>query len=127
MHVLDLRGGEGPNFRLLGVPFDHGLTMVDAIHGLVGVAFWKMGSILRTQRSFTDGKFVNLYKSKFLSYSEYRTLAIYDACHGVFAFWDSFQERFLRELGLTAEEALFDFSLAPLRCRRDIAMLGVLQ
>ena len=31
MHVLALHGGEGPNFRLLGVPFDHALSMRDAV------------------------------------------------------------------------------------------------
>ena len=55
MHVLALHGGEGPNFRLLGVPFDHALSMSDAITELVSEAAWKMASILRTARFFTDG------------------------------------------------------------------------
>ena len=51
-HVLALRGGEGPNFRLLGVPFDHALSMSDAVTDLVRDAAWKMASILRTARFF---------------------------------------------------------------------------
>ena len=39
---------------------------------------------------------------------------------------NNFQEHFLAELGITAEHALFAFNLAPLACRRDIAMLGVI-
>ena len=63
MHVLALHGGEGPNFRLLGVPFDHSLSMRDAVVKLVSEATWKMASILRTARFFTDSELVNLYRS----------------------------------------------------------------
>ena len=76
MHVLALNGGEGPNFRLLGVPFDHALSMTDAVTELVSDATWKMASIIRTARFFTDGELVNLYKSQLLSYLEYRIAAI---------------------------------------------------
>ena len=60
MHVLALHGGEGSNFRLLGVPFDHALSMRDSIVELVSEATWKMASILRTARFFTDGELVKL-------------------------------------------------------------------
>ena len=126
MHVLALHGGEGPNFRLLGVPFDHALSMSDAVTELVSEAAWKMASILRTARFFTDGELVNLYKSQLLSYLEYRTAAIYHACDTVLAHLDAFQQQFLRELGISEEDALFNFNLAPLSSRRDIAMLGLI-
>ena len=126
MHVLALHGGEGPNFRLLGVPFDHALSMSDAVTELVSEAAWKMASILRTARFFTDGELVNLYKSQLLSYLEYRTAAIYHACDTVLAPLDAFQQKFLRELGISEEDALFNFNLAPLSSRRDIAMLGLI-
>ena len=124
MHILAFRGGQGPNFRLLGIPFDNGLAMGDAIHEIVGEVSWKMGSILRTTRFFCDRELVNLYKSKLLSFLEYRTAAIYHACDSAIAPLNMFQERFLQELGISAEEALFEFHLAPLACRRDMAMLG---
>ena len=38
MHVLALHGGEGPNFPLLGVPFDNALSMRGAVAELVGEA-----------------------------------------------------------------------------------------
>ena len=126
MHVLALRGGQGANFRLLGIPFDHGLLMHDAIHEIVGEASWKMGSILRTQRYFNDAELVNLYKSKLLSYLEYRTSAIYHSCETALRPLDSFQDKFLSELAISPEDALFHFNLAPLRCRRDMAMLGII-
>ena len=39
---------------------------------------------------------------------------------------DKLQDRFVREAGLTSLEALMVFNLAPLSCRRDVAMLGIL-
>ena len=100
--------------------------MRDAVAELVGAASWKMASILRTGRLFTDGELVNLYKSQLLSYIEYRTAAIYHACNTVLAPLDEFQNRFLRELGISDEDALFHFNLAPLHSKRGIARLRLL-
>ena len=55
MHILALHGGEGSNFKLFGVPFDHALSMKDAVVELVSEATRKMASILRIGRYFTDG------------------------------------------------------------------------
>ena len=109
MHVLAREGGEGSNLKLLGVVFDHALSMKDAIHELVADASWKIASILRTTRFFTDGELVNLYKSKLLSFLEYRTAAIYHACDTTLAPLNRFQERFLSELGISPADALFHF------------------
>ena len=125
-HILALHGGEGANFRLLGVPFDNALSMRDAVGELVSEAAWKLASIVRSARFFTDSELVNLYKSQLLSYLEYRTAAIYNACDSRLAPLDKFQDKFLRELGISAEDALMHFNLAPLKSRRDMAMLGVL-
>ena len=67
-----------------------------------------------------------MYKSKLLSYAEYKALAIYHACNIVIAPLDSFQNLFLSEIGVSDTDALFHFNLAPLRCRRDIARLGLI-
>ena len=125
-HILALHGGEGDNFRLLGAPFDHALSMRDAVCELVSEASWKAASLLRSARFFTDGELVNMYKSQLLSYLEYRTPAIYHACDSTLAPLDKFQDRYLKELGISAEDAIMHFNLAPLPCRRDMAMLGLL-
>jgi len=39
---------------------------------------------------------------------------------------DAVQRRFLREIGVTEQQAFVRFNLAPLQLRRDIAMLGLL-
>ena len=67
-----------------------------------------------------------MYKSQLLSYLEYRTPAIYHACDSTLAPLDKFQDRYLKELGISAEDAIMHFNLAPFPCRCDMAMLGVL-
>ena len=90
-HILALNGGEEHNVRLLGVPFDHALSMRDAVVELVSEAGWKIASILRSGSLFTDAELVNLYKSQLLLYLEYRTAAIYNACDSILAPLDKFQ------------------------------------
>ena len=66
-HILALHGGEGYNFRLLGVPFDHALSMRDAVLEIVSEATWKVAAVLQSARFFTDSELVNMYKSQLLS------------------------------------------------------------
>ena len=68
-----------------------------------------------------------MYKAHVLSYIEYKTPAIYHACAAVLDNVDAVQRRFLNEIGVDDITALQSFNLAPLRTRRDIAMLGVIQ
>ena len=65
-------------------------------------------------------------KSKVLAYIEYRTAAIYHASNDALRALDKVQDNFLEELGVNAVDSIVHFSLAPLRTRRDISMLGVL-
>ena len=85
-----------------------------------------MTAILGSGRFFTDAEFVNFYKSQLLSYLEYRTPAIYHACDNTLAPLKQFQDKFLGELGIIPEDALVHFNIAPLSCRRDMAMMGLL-
>ena len=66
------------------------------------------------------------YKARVLSYVEYRTPAVYHATDTVLEQLDRVQAGFVNRRGLTEVEALVEFRLAPLNCRRDMAMLGVL-
>ena len=84
------------------------------------------GSNIAKRPFFTDAEFVNLYKSQLLSYLEYRTPAIYHACDSTLAPLNKFQDKFLGELGISPEDALVHFNFAPLSCRRDMAMMGLL-
>ncbi len=125
-HILKLHEPAGTEFKLLGVLFDDGLSMSTAVGQLVAEAGWKLRALLRTRRFYTDADLVVLYKSHLLSFLEYRTPAIYHATRDVLARLDAVQFRFLREAGISKEDALVHFHLAPLSVRRDIAMLGVI-
>ena len=70
---------------------------------------------------------VHLYKSKILSYIEFRTGAIYHASGVLLARVDNLQNTFLKTIGVSPENALTEFNLSPLSTRRDMALLGVIQ
>ena len=116
----------GPNFKLLGVIFDCRLFMDDAVRAVTAKVKWTLQMLLRSRRSFTTQDLVIQYKQQVLSCIEYRTGAIYQATTSVLRQLDRTLDRFLRELGITRKAALFDFHLAPLCMRRDIALLGLL-
>ena len=52
---------------------------------------------------------------------EFPTAAVYHATKTTLDNLDKVRRRFLREVGLTEEEALLYYNLAPLNTRRDIA------
>ena len=125
LHVVSHREPEGGNFKVLGVDWDPKVLMRDELETLVGKTKWKVVQLLRARRFFTGAQFVKLYTSDVLGFVEYRTAAVYHACPSALTSLDNLQEWFLRDLGLTAKEALEHFKLAPLSSTRDIAMLGV--
>ena len=100
--------------------------MADAVSSLVGKAKWKLKMLLRAKRFYTLEDLLVQYKQQILSLVEYRTSAVYHATSTVLARLDRLQVTFLRELGVSNEDALLHFNLAPLSMRRDIAMLGLL-
>ena len=109
------------HFNLLGLLLDDGLSMVEAVGKLVTEAGWKLRTLLRTRRFYTDADLVILYKAHLLSFLEYRTPAIYHATRDVLARLDAVQSRFLTNAGVSKVDALVHFHLAPLSVRRDIA------
>ena len=82
--------------------------------------------LLRMRSRFAVADLVAMFKSKVLSYIEYRTAAVYHACDTLLAKIDHVLHFFLRELGIGELDALVKFKLAPLAARRDMAMLGVI-
>jgi hypothetical protein len=125
-HILSRSDPFGTDFKLLGIIFDCKLEMENAVRFLNGKVKWKLQMLLRSRRSFPTEDLVTQYKQQVLTYIEYRTPAIYHATKTVLGRLDKLQDKFLRELGISREAALMDFSLAPLSMRRDIALLGLL-
>ena len=93
-HVLSLTDPFGPDFKLLGVIFDCGLEMTNAVHGLVSKVKWKSKTLLRSRRSFGTVDLVLQYKQQILSYIEYRNPAIYHATATVLNQLDRTQDNF---------------------------------
>jgi len=125
-HIMCLDQPLGTTFKLLGVLFDDGLMMAEAVSQLVCEAGWKVRALLRTRAYFSDAELIMLYKSHLLGFLEYRTAAIYHATRNVLEQLDAVQTRFLRKAGVNEVDALVHFRLAPLAVRRDMAMLGLI-
>ena len=126
LHVLSRNDPADDPFKILGVLFDVKFIMADGIHSLAAEAGWRIRTILRTRRFHSTSELVHLYKSQVLSFLEYRTAAIYHACDTHLDHIDRLQRRFLREIDVTAEQAVNEYNLAPLSTKTDIAMLGMI-
>ena len=61
-----------------------------------------------------------------LLHLELNTGGFYHALDTVLERLDKLQAHFLRQLGLTDEEAFLEFNLVPLSTHRDIGMLGLI-
>ena len=125
-HILSRYSPSGGNFKVLGVNFDCKLLMDDAVHDVAIDCGWKLEKMLRTRFFFNGGELIALYKAHVLSFIEYRTSAIYHASSSVLNRIDKIQDKMLKIAGTSELEALLVHNLAPLKTRRDIAMLGII-
>ena len=125
-HILHRRLHYGENFKVLGCVFDSQLLMHAAARHVATEAGWRLKVLLRSKRYVTTPELVRLYKAQILSFVESSTSALYHAAASTLSRIDRVQDRFLREIGLSTLQALKDYRLAPLRARRDMAMLGLL-
>ena len=83
--------------------------MAEAVSEIVTAAGWKLRTLLRTKRFYTDAEMIILYKSHMLSYLEYRTPAIYHATRSILQRLDAVQDRFLKDAGVDEITALDQF------------------
>ena len=125
-HILHRTRAFEDDFEILGVRFDNGLIMSSACDRISKDAGWRLAALLRCQRFFSVANLVQLYKAQTLSFIESRTPAIYHASNSVLASIDRIQSRFLSKISVSPAIALKKYRLAPLRSRRDIAMLILL-
>ncbi len=127
-HILHREHPCGLDFNTLGVVFDTKLIMDTECDTVASAANWKLRTVMKTRRFHTEIEMFQLFKSHVLPSLEYRTPAIYHASATVLDKVDSVQRVFLRDMSISAEDALMNksFNLAPLGMRRDIAMLGAI-
>ncbi len=124
--ILRARDPVGEDFKLLGIIFDTKLLMHKGARKVATDAGWRLRAILRVRRYFTTPELVRLYKSLVLSFVESGLAGYFHAATSVLECVDRVQRRFLREIGMSETIALLNFNLAPLRTRRDMAILGML-
>ena len=74
--------------------------------------------------AFHEKQVVNLYKSQVLPYIESGTPGYDHAASTILRLLDRVQERLCRELDVNYARALEQYKLAPLMCRRDMAVMG---
>ena len=125
-HILDARRPGGDDFKLLGLVVDPQLSMFNGVLKASREANFRLRRVLRLRTHFQRSELVQFYKSEVLSYVEGFTPGIYHAAPSVLQMLDDIQASFLDSLGLSDEEALLSYNLAPLGTRRDMAMLGLL-
>ena len=126
MYILSKISISHSEFKLLGVDFDNKLVMAKAVRGCVTDASWKLKALLRTKRFFSIKDLMVLFKSHILSFIEFRSPALLHASATVRAPLGHILDHFLDEIGISAEDALLNFNLAPLATRRDFMALGVI-
>ena len=111
---------------MYGILFDPGLYMEEALDRLYNEASWKLNGVLRTSGFFNAKEIVYLYKTKARSYIEFRTSAIYHANDTALKRIDALQDRMRKSIGVNEMDLIKNFHPAPLRTRRDMAMLDII-
>ena len=125
-HIIHRLHAVGEDFKLLGVVFDCKLSMHSAVRTTAVEAGWRLRSLLRVRRFHSLAAMVRMYKTHILSYIESGVAAYAHAAASVVAALDRVQDRFLREMGISKNDAAIRFKLLPLSVRRNIALLGVI-
>ena len=124
--LIRRRNALGNPFKLLGLVFDPQLLMRIGARKIATEAGWRLQSILRARRYYSTPELMRLYKANVLSFIESGVAGYFHAAPSTLECIDRVQRRFLRRIGLTDEQALLDFRLAPLKVRREIGILGFL-
>ena len=124
--VLHPSAYHGAAFKLLGCMVDTDLAMESAIDQLIAKIRPKITAILRTRAYFSIADFITQFKTHIWGLMEANMGGIFHATCTRLAKIDREQDRFLRELGISAEFAFMEFNFAPPKLRRNIGILGLL-
>jgi hypothetical protein len=125
-HILHPKSKTSGSFTMLGITFDIQLKMEQGICEIAAKGHTRLSMLLRCRRFYSREYLLRLYKSLVLSGIEFATPALYHCSEYALRPLETIQERLSKELGFGEVKLLMQHSLAPFRCRRDIAMLGLL-
>ena len=116
----------GPCFKLLGLMIDIDLAMESAIDALLTKIVPKIKAILRTRGYHSVSDLIMQFKTHIWGLMEANMGGIFHATSTRLDKIDREQDRFLRELGISAEYAFEEYKFAPPKLRRNIGILGLL-
>jgi len=124
--VLHPTANHGACFKLLGLLVDTDLRMHTAIDQLLTKIRPKITAILRTRAYYSVSQLLTQFKTHIWGLMETNMGGIFHAATHLLAKIDQTQARFLREVGLSEEQAFMEFNFAPPKLRRNIGILGLL-
>jgi len=116
----------GDAFKLLGCMVDTDLRMESCIEQLLSKICPKITAILRTRAYYSVPDLVTQFKTHIWGLIEVNMGAYFHAASYMLAKIDHAQNRFLRALGLSPDQAFLDYNFAPPSLRRNIGILGLL-
>ena len=118
--------GHGAAFKLLGCIMDTDLRMHSAIEQLMSKIRPKITAILRTRAYYKVPDLIGQFKTHIWGLIEAHNGGYFHAVPSLLDKIEHAQNRFLKELEVSPEQAFLDFNFAPPRIRRNIAVLGLL-
>ena len=116
--------GIGEDFKVLGCLFDVRLSMESAIEKVLNIIRPKVKALLRTRKIYKIEDMLHQFRTHIWGYIEYINGCINHATDTLLSKFDSVQNNFLSELGLSAELAFTKYNFAPIVSRHDIGLLG---
>ena len=124
--IISLHDSYGEVFKLLGLLVDPKLTMTAEVARIKGKARPKIKAILRTRRYYSLADMVAQFKTHVLCLLEGTIGGIFHAASSHLNELDGLQRHFVHELGISEGDAFMHYNLAPLKLRRNIAVLGLI-
>ena len=100
--------------------------MYEAVVIIAAEAGSRLKNLLRVRSFYCTAHLVSLYKCHILPYIESGAPAFFHAAPNILKMLDDIQVRFIESIGISKENALLNFNLAPLCVRRNIFTLGLL-
>jgi hypothetical protein len=101
--------------------------MHSAIDLLLGRIRYKITAILQTRPYYSISDFIIQFKIQDWGLMESNSGGLFHAATSRLQKIDHAQNRFLREIGISAVRGFLEFNFAPPSLRRDIGILGLLQ
>ena len=126
LKIIHPASGLGDNFRLLGTIFDVALSMTPCIEDVLQRVRPKVRALLRLRHLYPLGTMLNQYKAHVWGIAIYSNGVLILAPPCQLRRLDKLQRWYLKELGISDQDAFVQYNFAPPTLRRNIGLLGFL-